>query len=186
MLWWPLMGRGLTAIVFGVLTMFVPRLTLGGLILLFAGYALIEGAVNIAGAIRSWRTREKPGVLLLQGIVSVAAGVAALIWPGITALALVMVIAAWAIGTGVLDIATAIRLRKLIPREWLLALAGIASVALGVLLFMYPGAGALAVVLWIGAYALAVGILRVILAIRLRMLAEPPAATPFHEEQPAH
>jgi uncharacterized membrane protein HdeD (DUF308 family) len=107
-------------------------------------------------------------VLLLQGLVGVAAGVVTLLWPGITALALLYVIAAWALITGALAVAAAIRLRKAITGEWLLALSGIASIGLGVVLILFPGAGALAVVLWIGAYAFVSGALLIALGLRLR------------------
>lgn len=103
-----------------------------------------------------------------------------LIWPGITAIVLLYLIAAWALVTGALEIAAAIRLRKVIANEWMLALGGIASLAFGVLLVLFPGPGALAVVLWIGAYALVFGALLVALAFRLRSLGRPHAARPAH------
>ena len=91
-----------------------------------------------------------------------------LIWPGITALALLYLIAAWALVTGTFEIAAAIRLRKVITGEWLLVLSGIASIALGVALVIFPGPGALVLVLWIGAYALVSGALLIALSFRLR------------------
>lgn len=107
-------------------------------------------------------------VLLLEGLAGVAAGIVTFVGPGISALALLYVIAAWALVTGVLEIAAAIRLRKIITGEWLLALIGIASVALGIMLALFPGPGALALVIWIGAYAIATGVRLVVLAFRLR------------------
>jgi uncharacterized membrane protein HdeD (DUF308 family) len=107
-------------------------------------------------------------VLLLQGLAGIAVGIAAAVWPDITALALVYLIAAWALVTGGLDIAAAIRLRKVMTRERWLALAGIASAALGIILILFPGPGALALVLWIGAFALIYGVLLTVLAFRLR------------------
>jgi uncharacterized membrane protein HdeD (DUF308 family) len=107
-------------------------------------------------------------VLIIEGIVGIAAGILTVIWPGITALALLFVIAAWALVTGGLEIAAAIRLRKVITHEWLLVLAGIASIALGIILALFPGPGALALVIWIGAYALVSGAMMIGLAFRLR------------------
>jgi uncharacterized membrane protein HdeD (DUF308 family) len=94
-------------------------------------------------------------------------------WPGITALVLLYLIAAWALATGIIEIVTAIRLRRVISGEWLLALAGILSIALGVVLFLFPGPGALAVVIWIGAFAFIFGVLLVTLGLRLRRLRSP-------------
>jgi uncharacterized membrane protein HdeD (DUF308 family) len=109
-------------------------------------------------------------VFFVEGLVGIAAGVLTLIWPGLTAIALLYLIAAWAIVTVALEIAAAIRLRKVIANEWLLGLSGIASLGFGIVLILFPGAGALTVVIWIGAYALVFGALVVALAFRLRSL----------------
>jgi uncharacterized membrane protein HdeD (DUF308 family) len=106
--------------------------------------------------------------LVLQGLAGIAAGVVSAFWPGISALALLAVIATWAVVSGVFEVVAAIRLRKAIEGEWLLALSGVASIAFGVLLALYPRPGALAVVLWIGLYALVAGVLLTGLAFRLR------------------
>jgi uncharacterized membrane protein HdeD (DUF308 family) len=117
-------------------------------------------------------------MLLLEGIAGVGVGVLTIVWPGITAIALLYLIAAWAVVTGVLEIVAAVRLRKAIRGEWMLALAGVASVLLGVLLFAFPGAGALAVVWWIGAYAVFAGALLVGLSLRLHRLGQAGRHTP--------
>jgi uncharacterized membrane protein HdeD (DUF308 family) len=166
--WWALVLRGLAAVLFGVLTLIAPGISLIALIALFAVYAFADGIFNIVGAIRGAKERERWGLLLVEGLVSVAVGAMALIWPGVTALALLYLIAAWAVVTGVLELAAAIRLRKEIKGEWLLALAGIASLAFGVLLMIYPGAGALAVLAWIAAYAIIFGGLMIGLGFRVR------------------
>jgi uncharacterized membrane protein HdeD (DUF308 family) len=106
--------------------------------------------------------------MLIQGILGVATGVITFVWPGLTALVLLYFIAAWAIVIGVLEIIAAIRLRKEIEGEWLLALRGVLAVAFGVILFANPGAGALAVVWVIGAFSIALGVLNLILAMKLR------------------
>jgi uncharacterized membrane protein HdeD (DUF308 family) len=168
--WWAVLLRGLVGILFGIVTLVSPGISLAALVLLFGAYALADGVLLIVSAIRRHNTNERPGVLALEGILGVIAGVATFLWPGITALALLFLIAAWAVVTGIVEIVAAIRLRRAISGEWLLALGGLASVGLGVLLFLFPSAGALGVVLWIGAYAMVSGALLVALAFRLRGL----------------
>ena len=166
--WWVLLLRGLAGIIFGIITFISPAISLAALVLVFGAYALVDGVLAIISAIR-WRGEvDRWWVLLLEGVAGVAAGIVTFIWPGISALALLYVIAAWALVTGVLEIAAAIRLRKIIAGEWLLALIGIASVTLGIILALFPGPGALALVIWIGAYAMVTGVLLVVLAFRLR------------------
>jgi uncharacterized membrane protein HdeD (DUF308 family) len=108
------------------------------------------------------------GALVVTGLVSLAAGVLAFIWPGVTALSLVLLIAAWAIVNGIFEIAFAIRLRRVLNHEWLLALAGVLSVLLGIVLALQPGAGALALIWWIGAFAIVIGVLLLSVAFRIR------------------
>jgi uncharacterized membrane protein HdeD (DUF308 family) len=166
--WWVVLLRGLAGIFFGIATFFAPAISLAALVLLFGAYALVDGVLTLISALRNRATNERWWVLLLEGLTGVIAGVLTFIWPGITALALLYLIAAWALVTGALEIAAAIRLRKVIDHEWLLVLSGIASIVLGVLLAMFPGPGALALVLWIGAYALVFGVLLVALGFKLR------------------
>jgi uncharacterized membrane protein HdeD (DUF308 family) len=166
--WWVPALRGLAAIAFGVATFVVPGLTLFFLITLFAAYAVVDGIINLAMAVRGRRAGRAWGWLVFEGLVSIAAGVLAFLWPGITAIVFLFVIAAWAVVTGVAEIAAAIRLRKQIRNEWFLGFAGVLSVALGVLLFLFPGAGALAMVIWIGVYAILFGVTMLALAFKLR------------------
>jgi uncharacterized membrane protein HdeD (DUF308 family) len=166
--WWVVLVRGIAGILFGLATFFAPDLSLTVLVLLFGAYALVDGILTLVSAIRRRSGTDRWWLLLLQGIAGIAVGVATAVWPEITALALVYLIAAWALVTGGLEIAAAIRLRKVITREWLLALAGIASVALGIVFILFPGPSALALVLWIGAFALVYGALLTVLAFRLR------------------
>ena len=170
--WWVIALRGVIAIVFGVLAVLLPGVTLAALTLLFGAYALVEGILNIVAAIRDRRGGRPAWALVLAGIISIAAGLITIVVPGVTALALLYLIAAWAIITGVLESVAAVRLRKLIRNVGWLALSGVLSVILGVLMMLAPAAGALAVVLWIGAYAIVFGVLLVALAFRLRGLAE--------------
>jgi uncharacterized membrane protein HdeD (DUF308 family) len=166
--WWVVLLRGVAGIIFGLVTFFAPGISLVALVLVFGAYAFADGILAIISAIRRRGKSDRWWVLLLEGLAGVGAGVITLLWPGITALALLYVIAAWALVTGGLEIAAAIRLRKVITGEWLLVLAAIASIALGILLVLFPGPGALALVLWIGAYALVSGVLFIALGFRLR------------------
>ncbi len=166
--WWAVALRGVAAIVFGVLTFAWPGITLVALVLLFGAYALVEGIFNVVAAVMR-RGREQPWwMLLAEGLVSIAAGLITFSWPGITALVLLYVIAFWAVVTGVLEIVAAVRLRQRIAGEMWLAVSGVLSVVFGVLVALMPGAGALAVVFWIGAYAIVFGALLLGLAFRLR------------------
>jgi uncharacterized membrane protein HdeD (DUF308 family) len=167
--WWAFVLRGVLAALFGVLAFVMPGMALLTLVLLFGVYSLAEGVFNIAAAIRKTDPAQRPWwLLLIEGLVSIAAGLCALFVPGLTGLALLYLIAAWAIVTGLLRIVAAIQLRKQIEHEWMLALAGALSIAFGVLAARFPGAGALAVVLWIGAFAIASGALLIGLGIRLK------------------
>jgi uncharacterized membrane protein HdeD (DUF308 family) len=166
--WWAIALRGVVAIVFGVLALVLPDLTLAALIIMFAAYALIEGVFNVVAAARGAHGDLPGWALLLEGLVSITAGVVAIALPQLTALALMYVIAGWAILTGVLEIVAAIRLRRWVVDEWRLALSGVLSVVFGVLIAIAPGAGELALVLWIGAYTVVFGVLPIAFAFRLR------------------
>ncbi len=166
--WWTLALRGLLAILFGLAAFAWPGITLAVLVLLFGAYALVDGVFAIVAAVRTAERRGHWWVLLLEGLAGITAGILTFLWPGITAFVLLYLIAAWAIVTGVLEIIAAVRLRREIEGEWLLALSGVASVVFGLLLAVFPGAGALAVVWIIGAYALVFGLLLVALGFRLR------------------
>jgi uncharacterized membrane protein HdeD (DUF308 family) len=166
--WWILALRGVIAILFGVLALVLPGMTLLALVALFAAYALLGGAVSVAGAMHSRKHADDWWLPLLLGLVGIGAGVIALMHPGLTALILVLMMGANALVTGMLDIVAAIRLRKLIQNEWMLILSGIASVVFGVLVFLFPQAGALALIWLISFYALLTGALLLALAFRLR------------------
>jgi uncharacterized membrane protein HdeD (DUF308 family) len=166
--WWLLLLRGIIAILFGVLTYFQPGISLATLVLFFGAFSFADGALGIWQAIGARKERENWWVLLLGGLLGVGVGVLTLFHPGVTALALLFYIAVWAVATGVLEIVAAIRLRKEIEGEWLLGLAGVASVLFGVLLIARPDAGALAVLWLIAAYAIAFGVILVLLAFKAR------------------
>jgi len=160
--------RGLAAVVFGLLTLFDPSISLAALVLLWGAYAFVDGIFAIVSAVRDRRQEPHWVSLLVTGIAGVVAGLLTFFVPGITALVLLYFIAAWALITGIAEIVAAVRLRRVITGEWMLALAGLLSAIFGVFLFAFPGAGALTVVLWIGAYAFVLGIVLLVLAFRLR------------------
>ena len=164
--WWLVLLRGMAGIVFGIVTFMTPGISLAVLVLLYGAYAFADGVFALAAALGRGG-REHWGGLLLYGLVGIGAGLATLFWPAITVFALLYLIAAWAVVTGVVEVAVAVRLRKTIAHEWLLALNGILSVALGVLLMLFPVSGVLVLVFWVGAYALVSGVTLTALAFRL-------------------
>jgi uncharacterized membrane protein HdeD (DUF308 family) len=167
--WWLHLLRGIAAIAFGVLTVVMPGVTLTVLVLLFAMYAFAAGVLAVVVALRGAREhRRRWWAFLLEGIAGIAFAVLTVVWPTMTALVLVYFIASWAVITGVLQVTAAIRLRHEIRGEWLLLLAGLLSIGLGFAMFVFPAAGALALVLWIGAYALVYGTVTILLGLRLR------------------
>jgi uncharacterized membrane protein HdeD (DUF308 family) len=177
--WWLVALRGALAVVFGIVALIWPGITIAALVFLFGAYALVDGVFAIAGAIMGRRERASHRWwMVFEGVVAVAAGILAFLWPGITALVLLYVIAAWALVTGVLEIYLAIKLRKEMERELLLGLAGVASVVLGILLFIFPGSGAVALVWLIAVYAIVFGVALIVLAFRLRSHRGPLQAQP--------
>ena len=167
--WWLLALRGAIAIAFGAAAILLPGITLVTLAALFAAFALLAGALWMFGAVRNRASDERWWVLLLLGAFSVVAGVIAALNPGLTAVALVLLVGANAFVTGVLDIVVALRVRKHIKGEWLLVLNGIASVAFGAVVLMFPlGAGALALAWMIGLYAIITGAMLLALSLNVR------------------
>lgn len=170
--WWTFIVRGLLAIAFGILAFFAPGLGIAVLVGLFAAWALIDGATGIMAGIRT-RGRDRSWWLeTLEGIAGVAAGLLALIFPAFAAEVLVLIIAAWAIITGLLEVVAAIRLREQIRGEIWLGLAGVASLLFGIVLVLFPAGGALSLVWLIGASALVFGGFLLILGWRLRWIDE--------------
>jgi uncharacterized membrane protein HdeD (DUF308 family) len=175
--WWLLTLRGIAGIIFGILALVVPGITLFALVLLYGAYAFADGVFALAAAIRK-RQHARWGALALQGLLGIAVGILTLVWPGITAIALLAVIAAWAFLTGFMEIAAAIRLRKEMKGEWVMILSGIASVVAGIILVARPGIGALAVVTVIGIYAIVGGALMLWLSLKARSALRPGGIPP--------
>ncbi len=169
--WWALVVRGLVAILFGLAAFLVPAITLRALVLLFGAYALVDGIFAVVAAIRKHEEHGRWWALLLEGIAGIVVGVLTFVWPAVTTFVLLYLIAAWAIVTGAFELAAAIWLRRIITNEFWLALSGVVSLVFGVLLIVWPSAGALTIVWLIGAYAILFGALLLILGLRLRRLA---------------
>lgn len=157
--WWVIVLQGVAAVVFGVLALVWPAITLLVLVFLFGAYAIVDGVLSLIGGLRRAGGGGPDWWRVVQGIVGIAAGLIAYAMPDITAYALLLVIAAWAIVSGVIELVAAYRLRDVIRGEWLLALDGVLAIIFGIVLIAFPSAGALAVVWLIGAYAIVSGVI---------------------------
>jgi uncharacterized membrane protein HdeD (DUF308 family) len=166
--WWTVALRGAIAILFGLALLIWPTISLRVLVVLFGLFAIVGGAFTAIVMLREANAYKRWWLFLLEGLFGIAAGVIALFWPGITGLILLYLIAAWAIVTGLFEIIVAFQLRQQLQGEWLLVLAGIVSVVFGVLLTVWPVAGALAILVFLGAYAIFYGVMLLIVAYRLR------------------
>ncbi|HEX6270096.1 MAG TPA: HdeD family acid-resistance protein [Anaerolineales bacterium] len=160
--------RGILAILFGVMAFGWPSMTWIILIMMFGVYTLADGLVALGTGLSRTNGSPRWWTVLLEGVLSLAAAVVALLWPEIIALIMVFVIAGWAVLTGILEIVAAIRLRAEIKNEWLLALGGLVSIALGVFLFFQPVTGGIAIIWTLAAYAMIFGVLLIALGLRLR------------------
>jgi uncharacterized membrane protein HdeD (DUF308 family) len=181
---WMLILRGVVAILFGIFAVAWPDLTLIALVALFAVYAVLLGVVSIAAAIRMRRGDRQWWLPLLIGIVSIVAGAFAIAYPGVTTLALVLVMGVNALITGGLDIALAIRLRRVLRGQWLMVISGIVSILFGALVIASPGAGALALVWLISLHAVVTGVLLLALGLRTRRAAHQVRDQPLAAGRP--
>jgi uncharacterized membrane protein HdeD (DUF308 family) len=172
--WWLIALRGVLAIIIGVIAFAAPVATMLSLVLLFSAYMLVDGVLAIVAAVRAARQHERWALLVLEGIVSIAVAAIAVLWPGVTIVAYVLLVAAWAIVTGALMLGAAFRL-NLDHGRWWLVLGGIASLIYGALLIIAPLIGALVLTWWFGAYALVFGVFMLVLAFRLRARREQRA-----------
>lgn len=166
--WWSFFFRGLLAVAFGLIVIMLPGPTLAAIAVLVAAFLFADGAFSLFTALKGRRLHSPWGLLLLEGIAGIAVGTLTIFWPGMTLLAIIYFIGAWALATGILEIVAAIRLRHEIEGEWLLGLGGILSVLFGLILFFNPGVGAIALVWMIGGYALVFGFSLLFLGFRLK------------------
>jgi uncharacterized membrane protein HdeD (DUF308 family) len=166
--WWLFLLRGIFGIIFGCIALIFPGATILSLVIVFSAYILVDGVTAIISAVRAIRRKEdRWGVLIFEGLLNIAVGIAAFLWPGLTVVAFVWLIASWAIVTGGLMTAAGFHLNIDHGRWWLI-LGGLLSLAYGVLLIITPLIGAVVLTWWLGAYALAFGIALVIFSFKLR------------------
>ncbi|KRW94883.1 HdeD family acid-resistance protein [Paracoccus sp. MKU1] len=168
--WWVPLLRGIAAILFGLLALIWPGLTVYALLLVFGAYAIFDGAMAIVTAFRRKSSDDRWWAWALDGALSLLIGLMALFWPEATALAFIIWMAAWGVVAGVFRIIAAIRLRDEIEGEWALGLSGLLLMAWGVLLALVPAAGLLSIAWLIGLFALLIGVVMIVLALRLRGL----------------
>src|SRR5680860_488899 len=164
--WWAVGLRGLLGILFGLICLLTPGVAVEVFVILFAAYMLVDGVFAIASGIKAARNGERWGLLILEGIVDIGAGAIAFLWPAITTVAFVILIAVWAIISGALMLTAALGL-KLDHGRWWLALGGIASVIFGIVLLVAPVVGAVVLTWWVGAYAIVFGVVLLVLAFQL-------------------
>jgi uncharacterized membrane protein HdeD (DUF308 family) len=171
--------RGAAAIIFGVLALAWPASAFAAIVLVFGAYAFVDGVFDLIALFRG-QGKDRFWLLVLEAAVGIGIGILTIARPAATALVLLYYVGIWAILSGIFELAAAIRLRKEITGEFWLGLAGVLSIAFGVLLFAVPGPAALALTIWIGAYALIFGVMLLFLAFRLRRFSEGhrPAGTP--------
>src|SRR6266849_11038646 len=166
--WLTLALRGLFAVIFGIIALVAPGIALRAFIYVFAAYALVDGGIAVITAIQERELLYRWGWVLFEGILSILVGIIAFANPALTALVLLYLIAAWAIVTGIMEIVAAFAIREFVSREWVLALAGILSVAFGTILFFAPGAGILSILWLVGIYGIVFGLLFIVRAFQLR------------------
>jgi uncharacterized membrane protein HdeD (DUF308 family) len=165
--WWLLALRGVLGILFGLIAFAFPGATILTFVLFFSAYMLVDGVFAILAAVRAARQHERWGLLVLEGLANIAAGVVAFIWPGLTILVFVLLIAVWALISGGFMLAAAFRLDREHGRWWL-AFGGVVSILYGIALVIAPMIGAIVLTWWIGAYALVFGVALLVLAFKLR------------------
>ena len=177
--WWAVALRGVLGIIFGIIALLMPGVTMAALVLWFAAYMLVDGIFAIVSGVRAMAHHERWGALIFEGIIDLIAGAIAIVMPIATILAFVYLNAAWAIVTGVLMLVAVFRLNQA-HGKWLLALAGIFSVLWGALVAIAPIAGALVMTWWLGAYAIVFGVALLILGFRLKRQREEPSGRLVH------
>ena len=165
--WWAIGLRGALAIVFGLIALFLPGATMLSLVIVFAIYAFVDGIFAIVSAARAAQAGGRWGLLVFEGLVNIAVAVISVLWPGLTAIAFVLIVAVWAILTGALELAAAFRLATEDGRWWLVV-CGLVSLVYGALLVVAPMIGAVVLTWWLGAYALIFGVALVVLAFKLK------------------
>ncbi|ATL49520.1 hypothetical protein COR50_21365 [Chitinophaga caeni] len=165
--WWLFILRGVFAILFGLIAFFWPGITIQVLTIFLGAFLLVDGVFACYNGIKIRKSDSQYWVLILEGLLGIAAGLVVFFWPGPTVIFLIYMLAFWAIFTGVLEIIVAIKWRKEMENEWMLILAGVLSIVLGILFLAQPIAGAIVIAYWLGIYAGIFGIMLIMVGIRL-------------------
>lgn len=174
---WPLVvARGVLAVLFGLIAIGWPSITVLALAFLWGAYAIVDGVAGLATGLGGRGGGDRVYLVLL-GVLGIAAGAVTFLWPAITVVVLLLVIALWAIVAGVVQIAAAVRLRRVLRNEWFLAVSGVVTLVLGILLVLQPAEGAVALVVAIATFSIAWGIVLVVLGLRLRALRDRNPST---------
>lgn len=168
--WWLFLLRGLAALLFGLLAIIWPELTVTTLVILFGAFILVDGLFAMLAGFITVDANPRWWALIIAGLLAVGIGMTTFLWTGITAMVLLYFIAAWAVVTGIFRIIAALQLRRTITGEWLMLINGILSVIFGILLFIFPREGAISLVIVIGAFAIVIGVINFFLAFRLRQV----------------
>lgn len=172
-IWWVVLIRGILAVLFGIVALVWPDITVWALVVVFAVYAIVDGVVLAFQSIRDRASLDGWGWWLAMGVVSVVAGVVALAWPGITALVLLYVIAFYALLFGLTGIVGGLRFRKVPESGWVwTVVAGVLAVLFGLVLLIFPGEGILGLIFLVGIYAILFGVLLIVMAFQVRSVAK--------------
>jgi uncharacterized membrane protein HdeD (DUF308 family) len=170
--WWMFAIRGIAAIVFGILAFIWPETTLVVLVILFGAYVFVDGAALLVALARGDADARRDGWAVgIIGVLGVAAGVVTFVWPGLTALSLLYLVAFWAVATGIFQVIAAIALRRELEGEFWMALGGVASIVFGAVLVAFPGSGLLSLVWLVGIWSVVFGVSSLGLAYRLHAIA---------------
>lgn len=173
--WWILLIRGIAAILFGIFALINPAMTLEVLVAVLGAYLLVDGIFTVIAAVQRRASNPSWGLMVLEGVISILAGIGTFLYPGLTTLLLLNLVAFWAIFRGVFEIIAAVRLRKEIQGEFWLGLGGLASIVFGVLLLVFPGGGILTLLWLLGVFTIAFGVFMVMLSLRVRKFNQPQA-----------
>ena len=165
--WWALALRGAAAILLGILALMMPGVTVATLALTFAAYLLLDGVFAILAGIRASRHHERSLPFILEGVVSLIAGIVAALWPAASLFALVFLIAAWSVITGFAEVMSAWRMDRT-HGKWAWGVAGLLSILFGFSMWVLPALGLLALAWGVAAYLIAFGMLALATAFRLR------------------
>jgi uncharacterized membrane protein HdeD (DUF308 family) len=166
--WWAFVVRGVFALLFGIVAIVMPGITLEVMAILLAAFLVVDGVFSFAASVQGRKMGVQWGYLLVEGVAGIFIGLFTFVWPGITVMAIILIIGIWAMLTGIIEVLAAVKLRDEIEGEWLLGLGGVLSILFSLVLLVNPGIGAVAIIWMIGVYAVLFGTSLIFLGMRLR------------------